>query len=292
MKSTTVILSTSAFLALMLASAGLMLMLASQLPRTTHNSQVPETSTPAIVAQAVTTTNTPQRSASPTSANTLRPAPTFEPPTSTPQPLSTRQATASPTLGINVTLPNLHGLETPTPPVEACEPRKDWGLTYTIKEGDALARIAQAYGTYAADLALGNCLSDANVIRVGQVLRVPGAAHPVTPEWSCASWEVLTPIDHAFDIAENSQLTFNWRGSAGKRNLIRVFDASGSVFWERTVDLRQNETISLAAEAFKPGNYSWQVYPLDLNFQQIPCTESPIWHFNVGARPDIAGTSS
>jgi LysM repeat protein len=178
----------------------------------------------------------------------------------------------------------LHGLETPTPGVEACEPREDWGLTYTVKEGDALARIAQAYGTYADDLALGNCLSDANVIRVGQTLRVPGDAHPVTPEWTCMPWEVLTPIDHAFDLAEDGQVTFNWRGSAGKRNLIRVFDASGTLFWERTVELRQNETINLTAAGFIPGNYSWQVYPLDLNFRQIPCTESPLWHFNIGAR--------
>jgi LysM repeat protein len=184
-------------------------------------------------------------------------------------------------------VPDLHGLESPTPTMDACEPRKDWGLTYTIREGDALARIAQAYGTYATDLALGNCLSDANVIRVGQTLRVPGEAHPVTPEWTCTPWEVLTPIDHAFDIAENGQLTFNWRGSAGKRNLIRVFNADNSLFWERTADLRQNETINLATEGFEPGNYTWQVYPLDLNFQQIPCAESPLWHFNVGDRSEM-----
>ncbi len=189
-------------------------------------------------------------------------------------------------MGISVDLPSLHGLESPTPTLESCEPREDWKLTYTVKEGDALARIAQTYDTYAADLALGNCLSDANVIRVGQTLRVPGESHPLTPEWTCLAWEVLTPIDHAFDVAEDGQMTFNWRGSAGKRNLIRVFDASGALFWERTVDLRQNETINLAAEGFESGNYSWQIYPLDLGFQQIPCTESPLWHFNIGARPD------
>lgn len=194
-------------------------------------------------------------------------------------------------MGISVDLPSLHGLESPTPTLESCEPRQDWELTYTVKEGDALARIAQAYDTYAADLALGNCLNDANVIRVGQTLRVPGESHPVVPEWTCAPWEVLTPIDHAFDIAGDGQMTFNWRGSAGKRNLIRVFDASGTLFWERTVDLRQNETINLAAEGFEAGNYSWQVYPLDLNFRQIPCEESPVWHFNVGTRPESQATA-
>ena len=290
MKSTSVILSTTAFLALMLAVAGVMLMLASRAPRTA-NGQSPATNTSVVIAQAATTTNTLSPATSPTSASTLRPAPTFEPPTSTPLPLPTLQLMASPTLGINVDLPELHGLETPTPTVESCEPRKEWLLIYTVREGDAIARIAQTYGTYAADLALGNCLSDANVIRVGQTLRVPGDAHPVTPEWMCAPWEVLTPIDHAFDIAENGQLTFNWRGSAGRRNLIRVFDANGALFWERTVDLRQNESINLGAEAFEPGNYSWQIYPLDMNFQQIPCTESPTWHFNIGSRPDTAPTA-
>lgn len=290
MKPATVILSASTFLGLGLAALGALLLMMGSAQ---GNQRVAQAETLAVMP-----TNTPQESLTPQptqtpeTRSTLRPAPTFQPATSTPIPLPTSQPSASATLGINVDLPRLHGLETATPTLDACTPRKDWGLSYTVKEGDAMARIAQAYGTYADDLAAGNCLSDANMIYVGQTLRVPGSAHPVTPEYTCQTWEVLTPMDWAYDIAESGQLTFNWRGSAGNRNLIRVFDANGAVFWERTVDMRQNETINLTQEGFTAGSYTWQVYPLRLDFSQIPCLESPLWHFNVGTRataqPQIA----
>lgn len=285
MKSTTVILSATVFLALCLSVVGAMLLLASGL--TPKAASMPTaTNTPLTVAQVQPTDTLPPTNTPPQAASaTLRPAPTFEPPTSTPLPLPSLQPTASPTIGISVELPALHGLETATPTNEGCQPRKDWTLTYTVQRGDALARIAQEYGTYATVLAEGNCLADADVITIGQTLRVPGTAHPVAPEWTCATWEVLTPMDYAYDIAEDGQMTFNWRGSAGKRNLIRVF-RDGNIFWERTVDMRQNETITLKSEGFEPGNYTWQVYPLDLSFQQIPCLESPLWHFHIGDRPE------
>lgn len=288
MKPTTLVVSTSIFLAVCLAAVGAMLMLAGTAHKAQQVAQAATSSQqPASTVQPSATT-TPPPAVQPTATSTLRPAPTFEPPTLTPPPLPSPQPTASPTIGINVSLPDLNGLETATPTLDACQPRADWTLTYTVKQGDALARIAQDYGTYTTDLALANCLPDVNVIVVGQTLRVPGEAHPAVPEWTCAAWELLTPMDYAFDIAEDGQMTFNWRGSMGKRNLIRVFHSDGSVFWERTVDLRQNETISLGSEGFEPGNYTWQVYPLDLNFQQIPCQESPTWHFNVGDRAEPA----
>ena len=58
-----------------------------------------------------------------------------------------------------------------------CIPRADWGYRYTVQPGDTLTKIAQRGNTTASTLASGNCLTNANVISVGQVLRTP---NPVT----------------------------------------------------------------------------------------------------------------
>ena len=283
MKPAALIVSLTLFVGISLAAMGAMLIVAGA------------SGTGRLVAQATTSTPTPTSTATldippsspfptPTASQTLRPAPTFEPATLTPQVLPSVTPSPTATLGVSVDLPHINGLETATPSTTpGCEPRKDWKLTYTVQQGDALARIADAYGTYVSDLAAGNCLTDVNVISVGQTLHVPGDSQPVTPEWVCQTWEVLTPMDWAVGIDGGGQMTFNWRGSNGTRNLIRVFDANGNVFWERTVDLRQNETINLKTEGFEEGGYTWQVYPLDLGFRQIPCLESPKWNFNVRA---------
>lgn len=223
---------------------------------------------------------TPLPSLTPT--QTLLPPPTLEPPTPMPQPTQTLEATATSFIPFSGNIPPLHGLETATPTNEvACQPRKDWTLFYEVTHDDALIKIADAYGTSVEALVQANCLADANVIQLGQRLRVPGGDHPRIPEFVCEGWQALTPMDYATPIDVNNQLTFNWRGSNGTRNLIRVYDEHGALFWERTIDLRQNETINLASEGFRAGSYTWQIFPLNLNYQQIPCVESPRWHFGV-----------
>ncbi len=284
MKPASLIVSLSLFVGISLAALGAMLMLAGT-SGTPRFAQVQDAS-PTVGATSTPTPDIPPSTPFPTStaSQTLRPAPTFEPATLTPPLIPSATPSPTATLGISVDLPDIHGLETATPSTTpGCEPRKDWKLTYTVQPGDALARIADTYDTYASDLAEGNCLADANVITAGQTLRVPGDAHPSVPEWVCETWEVLTPMDWAVGVDGGGQMTFNWHGSNGTRNLIRVYDANGNLFWERTVDLRQNETISLQAEGITGGEYTWQVYPLDLGFKQIPCLESPKWHFNVRA---------
>ena len=63
----------------------------------------------------------------------------------------------------------------------------DWGLDFAIhvvKSGETLARIARAYygdASKARVIAAFNELEDMNVIRVGQVLRLPEAEAPQTP---------------------------------------------------------------------------------------------------------------
>lgn len=248
------------------------------------------TATPEINMDAVEIPpNTPLPSLTPT--QTLLPPPTLEPPTPLPQPTNTPDATATPIIPLSGIIPPLHGLETATPTNQvACVPRKDWTLTYEVTHDDALVKIADKYQTSVDALVQANCLEDANVIYLGQQLRVPGGSHPVAPAYVCQDWQVLTPIDYGVLIDVNGQITFNWRGSNGERSLIRVYNEQGHVFWERVIDLRQNETITLAQEGFVAGSYTWQVYPLNLHYQQIPCVESPRWNF--GLQGEVATVPS
>ncbi len=262
--------------------------------------------TPGLMPQttAVTLTTSPSASPTPvptmgpshtpsvtaTATRTLLPPPTFEPPTQTVAPSNTPTTTPSPTLIYSVSIPGLHGAESPTPSTTpGCEPRDDWELTYRVQAGDALARIAQQYNTTYFDLAGGNCLSDANVISIGQVLRVPGEAHPVQPAVECVPWEVYTPFDGSEAIGTDGQITFNWRGPRAFRNLIRVHRPDGTIF-ERVVELRQNETVNLLENFNIGGTYTWYVYPLDENYVQIDCLEGGPWTFRKPDSPTLTPT--
>jgi LysM repeat protein len=221
-----------------------------------------------------------------TPSNTLRPPPTFEPPTATAQASNTPLPTATFNLNIVPTIEGIHGLETPTPTTTpGCEPRDDWALRYTIQANDALARIADLYNTSVEELAAGNCISDPNIIRAGQEIRVPGDAHPAALQ--CGTYEVMTPIDYAYDIDPDGQLTFNWRAERAERWLIRVHRPNGQV-WERTIDRRQNETVNAQIEFPEAGTFIWYVIPLNLNFQQT-CPSGGPWTFTKrAASPTVA----
>lgn len=241
---------------------------------------------PIGVAQVATATETiPPYTPLPslTPSPTLRPPPTFEPATPTLPPTAEPSQTPAPTLNLSVSIPGLNGAETPTPTTTpGCEPRKDWKLRYTVKFGDALARIAEFYSTTVSDLVVGNCLTDANVITEGQELHVPGEVQPVAVV-ECPAWEVMTPMDNTVAIPGEGQMTFNWRGPRGIRNLIRVVKPDGG-WYEKVVELRQNETIDLT-DIPLGGTYTWYVYPLDENFVQIPCKEGGPWTFYKEAQP-------
>jgi hypothetical protein len=62
-------------------------------------------------------------------------------------------------------------------PIE-CEPRSDWADTYTVERGDNLSSIAGRFGLTVRELQEGNCLVNPDLIRVGQVLQVPGEDAP------------------------------------------------------------------------------------------------------------------
>jgi len=224
---------------------------------------------------AILATVTPQ----PSPTNTLLPPPTFEPPTATPTPSPVPSVTPTPTFVVNVEIPGLHGAETPTPTsTPGCTPRQDWHLTYTVQFDDTLSAIAARYGTWVDELAAANCITDKDLIVVGQVLRVPGDAHPEQPEVECVPWEVLTPFNGSVTVPADGTITFNWRGPLAPINLIRIYRPDGSVY-ERVIELRQNETIDLNTYLPQEGFYTWYVYPLGRDFQQIECLEGGPWTF-------------
>lgn len=241
----------------------------------------PATETEAVAPTETFPPSTPLPTLTP--SQTLRPPPTFEPPTMTPQPSLPPSATPTEQFQVGSDLEGVHGLETPTPSTTpGCEVRKDWTLIYEVQAQDALERIAQQYGTTSWALAEANCLDDANVIYLGQRLRVPGEAHP-EDVIECVPWEVFTPMNGAVGVDPNGTMTFNWRGPRAPRNLIRVFNDDGENVFEVTVDMRQNETIVVPDKLPDEGIYTWYVYPLSMDFVQIDCLEGGPWWFYIGS---------
>lgn len=53
--------------------------------------------------------------------------------------------------------------------------------THLVREGDTLYRIARTYGVSFSELLRVNGFTDASVIRIGQTIRLPGAAEPAQP---------------------------------------------------------------------------------------------------------------
>ncbi|GAB1421071.1 hypothetical protein MASR2M15_12090 [Anaerolineales bacterium] len=246
------------------------------------------TEMPTIIASPSETLppNTPLVQASAT--RTLLPPPTFEPPTATFLPSLTPTLTATATIFVDVQIEGLRGLTTATATPE-CTPQKDWQTTYEIQRGDTWIGIADRYGLWWEELVEGNC-ADPNVLIAGQSLKVPGV---LDPAYACPAWELLTPIELAYDIDGNSTIVFNWRGPQAYRNLVRIINPAGEVY-ELVVDLRQNASLNLTKdEKLHPGgNYTWYVYPLDINFVQTACKEGGPWHFHKRETDLSLGASS
>jgi LysM repeat protein len=187
---------------------------------------------------------------------------------------------------VEVNIPGIRGAESPTPTTTpGCAKNPAWKLVYEVRFNDTVSSIAAAFGTDAFTLAQGNCLADANLIREGQRLLVPGDAFPVTPEIVCEPIEALQPLNNTREIPNEGRITFNWRGPRTPYTLLRVIQPSGAV-WEETVELRQNQTVD-TYEAFKEaGWHEWWVLPLNGGFQQACVEGGPFFFY----KEEVAAT--
>lgn len=223
-----------------------------------------------------------------TATYTLIPLPTAEPPT------PTLAITAMPMVPSNaverteIVLPQLEGIYglptvTLTQTTTPCEPRDDWENRYEVQTNDALATIATRFNTYVDELAEANCIEDVDLIRVGQILRVPGRLPTGPTAIPCLLFVLQTPMNGAFTVQGAGQLVFNWQGPLAPRNLIRVIQPDGTL-WERLIEGRQHETIDLARELPQGGVHTWYVYPLGMDFLQF-CPEGGPWTFHKEPAP-------
>jgi LysM repeat protein len=299
-------------LVLVLFALGIGLMLPNwfeELPLADDLTREPEQIIVAQVSTATVTETllpaTPLSTRTPTT--TLRPPPTLEEPTNTPPPSPSPTVTATQGVFVNVTVPGLQGLPSPSTTADtSCQKNPDWKVEYTVQSNDTLTSIAQRLNTNIYELADGNCLDDPDSIVSGQILVVPGAMPQ--PSVCDEAWEVVTPLNYAWGVENSGQVVFNWRGPHADRNLVRIYppgyfdadnydtdndddeenDDDDVDMLEDTVDLRQNQEWDLS-DMPAGGEYQWQVVPLNLNFQQI-CPESPLWLFHKEELPPTPTT--
>ena len=119
-----------------------------------------------------------------------------------PIPLLERQVQVPPPIAPAPTSTN-----TNVPPVAtSCAPRADWNFSYTVQSGDTLFRIAQSFAVSAAELQTANCLTDANQIQVGQVLRVPRDLPTAVPQPSATPQATAQPTNTLEPTAINPNL--------------------------------------------------------------------------------------
>lgn len=103
-----------------------------------------------------------------------------------PTPTTTSSSTPTPSATPSLTKTNTY---IPTIDPETCDPPEGWA-EYTVRSGDTLGKIADAFDTTVSALQAANCLVDLNFIYVGQMLYVP-SPYTVTPQ--ATSTETKTP---------------------------------------------------------------------------------------------------
>ncbi|MFC4712807.1 LysM peptidoglycan-binding domain-containing protein [Planococcus dechangensis] len=98
------------------------------------------------------------------------------------------------------------------------------GTTYTVKAGDTLYSIAKKYNVTVAALAKANNITNYNLIRVGQVLVIPGTTPPPPPPATTVKYTVKAG-DTLYSIASKYNTTVSAIATANKItnvNLISV----------------------------------------------------------------------
>jgi LysM repeat protein len=154
--------------------------------------------------------------------------------------------------GVTVTSPpSQQSIVTRTP--SACVPRTDWSGTYAVQRGDTLSAIARRYNLGLQELQDGNCITDANLISVGQVLQVP-QTNTVVP--SINSSVVFTADSNSVNFGECTTVRWNVSG------------ASNVYFADESVSLQGSQEVCPSQST----NYTLLV--VDASGNQTPYTVS------------------
>lgn len=102
-------------------------------------------------------------------------------------------------------------------------PGQGTGTTYTVRSGDTLYSIARRYGVTVNQLAQANNIQNTNLIRVGQIIIIPGTSTP-TPPPTTSSYTVRAG-DTLYSIATRHNTTVSELvrlNNLSNPNLIRV----------------------------------------------------------------------
>ena len=113
----------------------------------------------------------------------------------------------------------------------SCQLRTDWPI-YTVKPGDTLFSIAQRTGSTVGELVIANCISNPNLITVGQSLyvpRLPGNIEVIVPpEVVVISPEMNEVLDISMPVVVDGEAAGVTEGNV----LVRALDNMGIVLDE------------------------------------------------------------
>lgn len=150
-----------------------------------------------------------------------------------------------------------------------CFIRTDWPI-YVVKSGDTLLRIAQRVGSTVTELAYANCIPNANIVYVGQQLRVPRLPVPTPAPTQVApsTLRILTPVDGAqVDTNQRVIVAGAGRNLAGNNVVVRALDGSGNLLAQQ---------MTTAGPASANGESVWQV---SLGLDVLNVTRGSIYAF-------------
>jgi LysM repeat protein len=184
-------------------------------PDATPAALVPETVEPIETPDAAPMTATPEATPAPSETSTPAETPTTE---TTPAPAETSTPAETPTPEAT---PTSSTAPTATPAAEQAAAPTSTSAVYTVRAGDTLAAIAQAYGVTVSAIAEANGIQDANVIDAGQALVIPDPARvpmasvggtvaslPDLPSAATSGQAVASPSDVPVASASSGSLTW------------------------------------------------------------------------------------
>jgi LysM repeat protein len=101
--------------------------------------------------------------------------------------------------------------------------------TYTVVEGDTVAKIAAAHGVSALDLTTANSLADPNLIFPGQVLVVPSVLSAPAPDHMPGEQvrAILRDVEVEFDLPAGLLQALAWQESGWQQHVVSHAGAVG-----------------------------------------------------------------